>query len=74
VREIRRWSKADLEYALAELIIDLATRAGKQYDADRESPPRIDDAFHRAIWRVYLQTRNERIARAMGEQLTRHST
>lgn len=61
-----------MEAALAELMIDLAKKAGAQYDADRESPPRIDDAFHRAIWRVYLQTRNERIGRAMGAQLARH--
>jgi len=54
------------------MTIDRAERLGKQYDADRESPPQIDDAFTRLTWRVYLQTRNERVAQAMGEQLARH--
>jgi len=53
-------------------MIDLARATGAQYDADRETPPRIDDAFHRAIWRVYLATRDARVGRAMAEQAARH--
>lgn len=58
--------------ALADLTIELATQLGKQCDQNRESPDVDDTAFGRLVWRVYLQTRNERVARAMGEQLARH--
>lgn len=53
-------------------MIDIAQRAGAQYDADRESPPEIDDTLYRAIWRVYLATRDARAAAAMAEQIERH--
>lgn len=72
MREIRRWSKHEIEQGLADLMIDLARQAGARYDADRESPPMIDDSFHRAIWRVYLATRDARVGRAMAAQAARH--
>jgi hypothetical protein len=58
--------------ALAEITIDLARKVGAQYDANRETPPVIDDAFHRAIWRVYLATRNARTAQALNDTAARH--
>jgi hypothetical protein len=73
VRDLRTWPKRDLEQALADLTIEIAHKAGAQYDRDRESPPRIDDLLHRCIWRVYLQTRNARIASAMDAQAARHT-
>jgi hypothetical protein len=73
VREIRSWPKREIEQGLADLMIDLARQAGQRYDADRETPPRVDDTFHRAIWRVYLATRDARVNRAIGEQAARHT-
>lgn len=71
-REIRRWSRREVEQALADLTIELARKLGAKYDADRESPPAIDDAFHRAIWRVYLEARTARTAQALAETAARH--
>lgn len=56
------------------MTVDLARAAGARYDADRETPPRIDDALHRAIWRVYLQARAARVAQAVAAQTARHRT
>lgn len=71
-KAIRSWSRREVEQALAELTITLAERAGKQYDADRESPPLIDDTLHRAIWKVYLTTRNARTRAALEATEARH--
>lgn len=57
--------------ALADLMIAMAEKAGRQYDADRETPPAIDDTLHRAIWRVYLRTRDARVASAIAAQAAR---
>lgn len=71
-QQIRCWSRREVEQALADLTIDLARKLGAQYDADHETPPAIDDAFHRAIWKVYLAARNARTAQALAETEARH--
>lgn len=72
VQTIRHWPKREIEQGLAEMTIELAQRIGAKYDADRETPPAIDDAFHRAIWKVYLATRNARTAQALAQTEARH--
>lgn len=65
-------SKREFEITIADFTIDLARRAGAQYDADRESPPRDEDSvFMRAVWIVYLDTRNARIGQQMQPQIDR---